>query len=314
MLKRVKYSILLILILLVGCPQHRQDQVQPEVEHTTEAILPEHVLSELTVPANVLNSPNVKGQFTFAGEPKDTETRNLTRLQNIAYIAAYDEVRNCPAWVVFRIPSNVQFFDYHRFNFRTDNRTQSQVKTSYYTNSGFDRGHMAPSYGIYAFFGEQAERETYFMSNICPQTGELNRVRWKQLEQLIAGTHDGNNENFWAKQYGELWIITGPIYEGDVEFLTSTTPNIPDIEIPDKFFKIVIGVDEANSEIYVLSFIMPNSTDHSVTRKQMKEYLVSVDAIEEATGLDFFTGLNDNIEEELERTVQTEIWPIGPSS
>jgi hypothetical protein len=41
--------------------------------------------------------------------------------------------------------------------------------------------------------------------------------------------------------------------------------------------------------------------------------LVSIDAIEEATGLDFFGKLPDNTEDELEAGVATRVWavPIG---
>jgi len=49
-----------------------------------------------------------------------------------------------------------------------------------YTNSGYDRGHMAPN----ADFNDTYENAlmTFFIANIWPQTPELNRVVWLRTE------------------------------------------------------------------------------------------------------------------------------------
>ena len=52
-----------------------------------------------------------------------------------------------------------------------------------YTRTGYDRGHMAPNYLIATRYGKVAQRETFLMSNIVPQTPELNRGPWRILEE-----------------------------------------------------------------------------------------------------------------------------------
>jgi DNA/RNA endonuclease G (NUC1) len=49
-----------------------------------------------------------------------------------------------------------------------------------YTNSGYDRGHMAPN----ADFNDTYDNAlmTFFIANIWPQTPELNRVEWLKTE------------------------------------------------------------------------------------------------------------------------------------
>jgi len=49
-----------------------------------------------------------------------------------------------------------------------------------YTNSGYDRGHMAPN----ADFNDTTENAlmTFFIANIWPQTPSLNRVDWLKTE------------------------------------------------------------------------------------------------------------------------------------
>ena len=56
----------------------------------------------------------------------------------------------------------------------------SLPRHSDYTNSGYDRGHMAPN----ADFNDTYENAlmTFFIANIWPQTPEVNRVEWLRTE------------------------------------------------------------------------------------------------------------------------------------
>ena len=59
-----------------------------------------------------------------------------------------------------------------------------------YTNSGFDRGHMAPN----ADFNDTYENalKTFFIANVWPQTPNINRVEWLRTEnetRRLASQH-----------------------------------------------------------------------------------------------------------------------------
>jgi len=61
-----------------------------------------------------------------------------------------------------------------------------------YTNSGFDRGHMAPN----ADFDDTTENAlmTFFIANIWPQTPNINRVVWLKTEnetRMLALRYSG---------------------------------------------------------------------------------------------------------------------------
>ena len=49
-----------------------------------------------------------------------------------------------------------------------------------YTNSGYDRGHMAPNADFNDTYGNAVM--TFFIANIWPQTPQLNRVEWLGTE------------------------------------------------------------------------------------------------------------------------------------
>ncbi len=55
-----------------------------------------------------------------------------------------------------------------------DTLTIAKVTHNDYTHSGYDRGHMAPNYAIATRYGQEAQKETFLMSNIVPQLGNLN--------------------------------------------------------------------------------------------------------------------------------------------
>lgn len=238
------------------------------------------------------------GDFFYGGMPESED--RLTILTNIAYVVGYDEERADPAWSGYRLPGEVRFTDNKRpSQFKTDTRTRRKIAHDDYTNSGFDRGHMAPNYAIMSRFGVAAQHETFLMSNICPQHPNLNRGRWSQLEEKISG--QSPNQPCWAKSYEQVWVIVGPLFEGQVSQLPSG------VDIPTAFFAIVVDEDEATGHSRALAFIMPNQP---AVPGSLTDYLTSIDEIELRSGLDFFSELDDDQEEVLELAPASELWPI----
>jgi len=134
---------------------------------------------------------------------------------------------------------------------------------------------MAPNYAIATRYGREAQLQTFLMSNICPQTPKLNRQIWKRLEQRIA------------KDMGEVWVVTGPIFDDNIEKLASG------VEIPDAFYKII-----ADNSPSFKAYIIPQDVAGS---EKIEQFVVSVDSIESVTHIDFFWELDDVLEDSLER-------------
>ena len=230
----------------------------------------------------------------YAGMPIPAGYPNpITRLERTGYVLGYDEIRKNPAWVAYKVPAGDAGKAPKRpHKFVTDNETHAQVTHKDYTHSGYDRGHMAPNYAIATRYGREGQIQTFFMSNIVPQTPKLNRGPWRILEMKVAG-RDG-----LANRLADVWVVTGPIYDADVEMMPKGG-----VEIPDAFFKIV--VDELNGTPRFLAFIMPQEIER---KAKPADYLTSVDEVERQTGLDFFAALEDNLEDEIEAETAQGIW------
>lgn len=156
-----------------------------------------------------------------------------------------------------------------------------------YSYSGYDRGHMAPAGDMK--WDEEAMRQTFYLTNICPQAPELNRGTWKSLEEKCRVR---------AKNDSAIIIICGPI------LTDSITEYIGDIRVavPKRFFKVVLS--PYRDEPVAIGFIMPNAK----VVGGMQPAAVSIDEVESATGHDFFSILNDDEENRLESMCNFNRW------
>lgn len=69
------------------------------------------------------------------------------------------------------------------WTFRQDTRLpKPRVKSSDYTNSGYQRGHMCPAASRSA--NVKAMKETFTMANVSPQVPTLNVGAWFKMENL----------------------------------------------------------------------------------------------------------------------------------
>jgi endonuclease G len=171
-------------------------------------------------------------------------------------------------------------------NFRSDpSISTGSALPADYAKTGYDRGHLAPAADMR--FDAQAMSESFFMSNMAPQTPELNRRVWKNAEDMTRSL---------AREYGRAWVVSGPVLERD----DYNTIGQSAVSVPDYFYKAILFPIEEAPGYAAAAFIMPN---HGPSKNHL-DYLVSVDEIEARTGLDLFCALGD----EIESIVEARVW------
>lgn len=219
----------------------------------------------------------------FKGEPTSTLWTDVLLIENDAYTVGFSPTTRTPVWVAYSLfGTDAESQVRPTSHFSDDPRTGlSDLTHASYTNSGYDRGHMAPSSGIGRCFGEDAQLETFIVSNICPQHPGCNQRTWERLENHVAIDY--------ADRFGVVWVVDGPIFDGPCEELLS------DVRIPARFYKIIVA--EIDGQPEALAVVMPNQRTE---RSRISVYVTSVDRIEEQTGLDFFHKLSDEREAALE--------------
>lgn len=172
-----------------------------------------------------------------------------------------------------------------------------------YKGSGYSRGHACMRSHAQRL-GTDANYNTYCVINAMPQLQDLNGGHWLSLEHMCS---------LWANKYGKIWVTCGPVFLEGESIQTIGDYGEPTAAIPDAFYKIVAreNPDDAEKPL-VLAFVYPHDPelDDSSLRVDHKPFLVSVRAIEELTGLDFFSNLPDVVQNEIESQAGTELWEL----
>lgn len=155
-----------------------------------------------------------------------------------------------------------------------------------YRRSGYDRGHLCPAAD--QKWSAKAMSDCFVMANMVPQNHDLNAGAWATLEE---------KERIWAQRDSALVIVAGPLYSS-----TDRTTIGNGVRVPSAFYKVLLA--PYLPEPRAIGFIYPNMK----ATGNMLDYAVSVDQVEELTGLDFFSNLPDEIEEKVEKYFDFNIW------
>ena len=236
-----------------------------------------------------------KGLPTAQGWQSTTWTRVL---RNDAFMLGYSDLRGNPLWVTYRlhaVPDGARHYARPK-SFGRDWRALDAVGPDDYTDSGYDRGHLAPNYAISRLYGRNAQLQTFLMTNITPQRPNLNRKLWQRLEEVEIDA--------FAPHFKELWVITGPVFDADIERLRGSAL----VEIPDACYKIFAapGAGPGGAPL-LLAFIMPQQVKGD---EPLDRFVTSVDEVEARTGLDFFPDLDDATEQRVEAEVNPPAWQL----
>ncbi|WP_461112530.1 DNA/RNA non-specific endonuclease [Spirosoma jeollabukense] len=237
------------------------------------------------------------------GNPSGASTDNpdnylLTKPQ---YVVSYNRSRGIANWVSWRL-STVWKGDAKRTNeFRPDATLPTgwyAVRTSDYTNTGFDRGHLCPSDDRDNTPEDNAA--TFILTNIVPQAPRHNREVWKSLEDYERQLMGGGND---------VYIIAGTSGTGGTGqngYATSLANG--KLTVPATLWKILIvvpvGADDSfqlTSSTRIIAVNIPN--DQSAADKPWRAYITSVDALETLTGYDFLS----NVPVDIQRTLEMRI-------
>ncbi len=239
--------------------------------------------------------------MSWHGVPQAQSWQPLTWtrvLRNDAFLVGWSDLRGNPLWVQYRlhpVPADAPHLRRPQ-RFERDWRALNSIGHDDYSGSGHDRGHLAPNYAISRLYGAQAQRQTFLMTNIAPQRPNLNQKVWQRLEEIEI--------DVFAPRYGELWVITGPIFDPDIQRLSSTAR----VELPDAYFKIYAAPQGGpQGQAKLLAFVVPQTVKGD---EPLDRFVTSVDRIEELTGLDFFPQLEAGLQTRLEAAIDPAAWQL----
>lgn len=212
------------------------------------------------------------------------------------YVVAQDGRLKVPLWVQYELSQeDLKGKAARKDDFRADAsiafRYRAEIED--YEGSNFDQGHMAPAGDMKR--SEKVMSESFLLSNMAPQVGkDFNQSIWRYLEAGVRG---------WVKERGKLTVITGPVFAVDGDKVSYRVIGDNHIAVPTHFYKIV--VDTNNPEVEALAFMMPNN---DLSSNNYRDYIVTIDEIEKATGLDFLSALPVDVQNDVESQKAESVW------
>lgn len=218
----------------------------------------------------------------------------LIRNRDGRYTLMYDTLHRQPRWVAYMLTKeevNYKGVD-RKDSFKEDSKIKvrgwKQGHNNDYKKSGYDKGHLLPSADR---DDTRAENDaTFLFSNISPQLPALNRRVWADLEGKVRQ---------WADRYDTLYVVTAPILPDSPRSRLGDNK----ITIPEYFYKVLMA---PYRDSYIsIGYLLPNRADLS---SDLDGYALSVDEVEQMTGLDFFWMVDDTIEDRMESEYNLKRW------
>ena len=244
------------------------------------------------------DEPAPTNEVFFAGAPVrtgDPAPKDIVILRRGEFAVGWSPSLRHPVWAAYHVVRDARFGPIKRPNFQKDRSVASSPSAKDYERSGYDRGHMVPNHAIVSRYGPDEQRKTFLMTNIAPQRPALNRGPWRELELFIA--------DLWTARYGEIWVIVGAV--------SRTAPNErallgnAPIDVPEHYYMLIAAQD--GDGVRTLAIMLPQTSrigDFPV------HGIVTINELEEATGLSFFPDMPKFLSRPIKADRPTRLWPI----
>ena len=223
-------------------------------------------------------------QFNYLPAP----VGNHQILTYTQFTLSYNEEHEQPDWVAYELTRTEALMFHDRcdcFHSDTDVTTGS-ASSSDYSSTGFDKGHLCPSADNN--MSDDANRESFLMSNMSPQLPGFNRGIWADLEDWVRAQ---------AVNYDTVYVVTGPVFVNNLGQLGTNN-----VTIPGYFYKIVLRFED--TKVKIIAFLLPQVGAVG----QIQDYIVTANTIETLTGLDFFPALSSSVENKAESQFEKSTW------
>ena len=148
-----------------------------------------------------------------------------------------------------------------------------------------DRGHQLPSADR---LGAGVNETTFYGTNMTPQMSRFNQNIWATLEGMVRS---------WSYQFDTLYVVTGADLEGAVDYALDNRGK--QVTIPVGYYKVLLGYKRNGTIGYTnstggytgIAFYFEHRTDYTDNKTTIMTQAMTIDAIEEKLGMDFFVNL-----------------------
>ena len=323
MMIRTKLSLLCLLFLLAACGGDDTSAPTPPVTPPEEPVNPPVEDDDANLNANPsddahpfvtdyaiphLNTANLYVEHTVSYREKEI----------LNYALEWVENKRHAAWVAFSFDGETSRKNVNRTDeWLPDPFVPSSPEESDHKSDGFDKGHLCASED--RVYNRTANEQTFYYTNLSPQMTSFNGGYWVTFEKLVQT---------WARsgRYDKLYVAKGGTVN-DLLVNFTGTQNAADgrrpqtnangltrhgLACPRYYFMAILA--QKGSDYQSIGFLVEHrddygyDNDHQAPVSVTPSHALSIDELEEETGLDFFCNVPDEVEDAVETSYEEQAW------
>lgn len=229
------------------------------------------------------------------GDPGAEDSDNFVSLFKVGSVRNYsylfDRSMYTTMWVAYPLYGSTIGGNYSanwKPNPNLAESAQIDIWSGSYGVEDYSRGHLLPDASRDG--NSEMLKQAYYATNQVPQIqNSFNGGIWSNLENAIRGEVQGDT----------LYVVTGVAFKkvGGSESIKYIKPqcDTKQCPVPNYFYKVVMKVKRSGGAVTSASTV-GFWMEHKTYSGSYANYAVSVDQIEQWTGMDFFVNLPDTIE------------------
>jgi endonuclease G len=223
----------------------------------------------------------------------------------ITYSLEWDNSKIANRWTCYELHAgNTMSSAKRKDDFKADPEVAISSELADYSGTEFSRGHLCPSADRVC--STEQNKQTFFLTNMQPQYQSHNGGLWSRLETLVrnyatndtySGSHCDTLYVVKAATISDKVTINGEQQDGIYTDIKCGTLN--KLIVPKYFYMALLHYNKATDTYRAVAFW----TEHLSTldsNKNLGDYAISIEELENRTGIDFFCNLPDDIETTVE--------------
>ena len=264
--------------------------------------------------------PQLKGRSSIVVVHRSVLNKN-TKEEGVNYCVEWDTSLNSQRWSCYQLYSSINYHStynvgrYYAENTGTLSPTCQypndldlpevyRMKEDPYKYSGYDHGHICPSAD--RLRASECNYQTFFITNMQPQYNKFNAGLWQKMEEDVRN---------WVRLGDTLYVCKGGTIDNPeyiLEYVNrnshqSARVNENHIPVP-RFFYMAVVCRKGDVWRGMAYWAHQYNEDHSNDNR--RGYAITINRLEELTGIDFFCNLPDDIEEQVENEIVYSFWGL----
>lgn len=242
--------------------------------------------------AGRLEIPRLTGETDYKFIDHSVTYQNKT-VHN--YCMEYNLPKRHARWVAFKAYDVTAADNVSRTDaWGDDPQVPAEYRTTKTDYSGYDRGHLVASND--RRYSKEANEQTFYYSNMSPQLSGFNQKIWQKLEEDVKAWMQD------ATLRDTLYVVKGgTIADDQIIKLTGEHNNVA---VPKYYYMAVLA--RKNNSYKAIAFWLEHK-EYSQPY-HLKSLTLTIDQLEEKTGIDFFPGLPDSVERTVEAVCDVNDW------